>query len=428
MENKFDVKDMFNNIIPGVLWLLFLWQIDAWVFCGRLRQLICTEGNWAFSFLFLLIIVFLLGVLLRPFEVVPKKLFNWLIGDPIDLMFYKDPSKKEPLLKKILRVLLLLVKFNRPVLSKTVRKTVEALLKSKGFKEEKPVNKLVYVESLFGNENRYGRAKNYKNLVESIMFPEFLNVFVAILKPIAGILDQKTLDIPVIQCILSQIAKVTGQGIPEMHGITDTVLRIAAIVFFLLLGLINMRIVFGRYNYYKAEYVHSVFRSVLQLPEAVKLLLPEAEGLQQSEPEKLPADEKGSSASDSQIYIIKHLKDSDGKVFVRAYLGDSPTPNAEEKSQSTEGNGNNDRDLQLVDFEFYKWNGKIYTVKQFKDSDDKVFVQAFLEGTPCSSRYAVSPDDPIVKKGTPIEEVIDGLFEAAKGDVRNGRHERHNTR
>jgi hypothetical protein len=401
--------------------LLFLWQIDAWVFCGRLRQLICTEGNWAFSFSFLLIIVFLLGVLLRPFGEFPKKLFNWLIGDPIDLMFYKDPSKKEPLLKKILRVLLLLVKFDRPVLSKTVRKAVEALLKSRGVKEEKPVNKLVYMESLIGDENRYGRAKNYKNLVESIMCPEFLNVFVAILKPIAGILDQTTLDIPVIQCILSQIAKVTGQGIPEMHGITDTIIRIAAIVFFLLLGLINMRIVFERYNHYKAEYVRSVFQSVLQLPEAEKLLLREAEGLRQPEPEKLPADEKGSSASDSQIYIIKHLKDSDGKVFVRAYLGDSPTPNAE-------GNGDNDKDAQPVDFEFYKWNDKTYTIKQFKDSNGKFSVQAYLEGKPCSSRFAVSPDDPIVKKGTPIEEVVADLFEFAKGDVRNGIHERRNTR
>jgi hypothetical protein len=85
-------------------------------------------------------------------------------------------------------------------------------------------------------------------------------------------------------------------------------------------------------------------------------------------------------------------------------------------------------DAQLVDFEFYKWNDKIYTVKQFKGSDGKVFVQAFLEGTPCSSRFAVSPDDQIVQKGTPIEEVIDDLFEFAKGDVRNGIHERHNTR
>jgi hypothetical protein len=345
--------------------LLFLWQIDAWVFCGRLRQLICTEGNWAFSFLFLLIIiVFLLGVLLRPFEAVPKKLFNGLIGDPSALMFYKDPSKKEPLLKKILRVLLLLVKFDRPVLSKTVREAVEDLLERKGFKGEKPVNKLVYVESLIGNENLYGRAKNYKNLVESIMCPEILNVFVAIfrciLKQIAGILDQKTLDIPVIQCILSQIAKVTGQGIPEMDGISDTIIRIAAIVFFLLLGLINMRIVFERYNYYKAEYVHSVFRSVLQLPEAVKLLLREAEGLRQSE-----------------------------------------------------GNGDNDKGSQLVDFEFYKWNDKIYTVKQFKGSDGKVFVQAFLEGKPYSSRYTVSHDD-----HQDTSEDIDVLFEAAKCDVR----------
>ena len=72
---------------------------------------------------------------------------------------------------------------------------------------------------------------------------------------------------------------------------------------------------------------------------------------------------------------------------------------------------------KLVKSEPYSWSGKNYDIKLFENSDGSS-VRAFLGDKPVSSCFHIVLAD---------DEAIISAIEAAKGDVRNGIQEKHNT-
>jgi hypothetical protein len=231
-ENNFDIRDFFNNIIAGTLWLVLLCQFDTLYFGGTLIPWhLNILGGGSFLWPLIIIVVFLLGLFLRSLEFIPKKIFELCFGDPIDYVLKKNESKDIRI--RILRF----PRGKRMCLHEKIRDEVDWFLKWKIGKELKlDYNKLIYIEYFNSNTNQthiYDRIKNHKNLMESIMLPEILN---------AGF--------------------ILWQWTNKMTFLCSDKGNIAL---FVILMLLNLWVVFNRYDYYKTEYCRQVFRSVLEL-------------------------------------------------------------------------------------------------------------------------------------------------------------------
>jgi len=98
MENKFEFKDLINNILSGLLWEISIIMIVCLV-----NPEIVKNIDWEFIrsfnvslFTFLIVFAFLLGIILRGTERPLTKLYHWLFGDPYyNVMLWEHPNKKK---------------------------------------------------------------------------------------------------------------------------------------------------------------------------------------------------------------------------------------------------------------------------------------------------------------------------------------------
>jgi hypothetical protein len=239
VERNFDVKDLFNNIIAGILWLLLFFQVDFWFFDSKL---FCNVKNTNIPgyepFFWSLCIVFALfsGTLLRPLERLPLFIFKLLFGDPLkSVLEKKEPKCCIDCLRMLLVCLLRLKCKVRQKMPSSINVAITNFFNTKKLIIKEPINKLIYIQyfnELKGLPRRYERMKNYKNLIESIMLPEILNVGLIL--------------------IFGNLFRSPAVS-PEPW-------RIVLFVF-------NVWIIYNRYEYYTVEYYQSVFRSILGLIE-----------------------------------------------------------------------------------------------------------------------------------------------------------------
>jgi hypothetical protein len=269
MQDKFDVKDVFNNIIAGVLWLLLSWQIDFLFHAQSSFNSIlnCINKYKILSEIALpvfFIIAFILGVLLRPLESIPLLFFDGLIGDPMDWIFYDEKKNKksikqrfcESFKKRYERFFCL----NKTSLNdKTIDKVCEYFIEKEmlcdcykkhnetptsdkeNCKEncKERTNQLIHIQTMLELKQQpkiYERFKNYKNLMESIMLPTMINAC-----------------LPFIYYLILKREQELVKIILQTAGII-----LLIVIFIIFIGLL----IFNRYKYYKTEFCKQVFRSI----------------------------------------------------------------------------------------------------------------------------------------------------------------------
>jgi len=257
MSDKFDVKDFFNYLIAGILWLLLFWQIDDVFnrghFFSHLSQSVFFENDIAAG-VFSLVIAFVTGVLLRPMQALPICVFNVIEGKPIGwVLGYKN--NKIPLfqrmrssllrgavkipcigekIKEILNKFFYFLCLDKNPLSEDEIASVKRYFNLESDEIDDPKGRLDTIETRLRLEYPqipliFDKMKNYQNLVESIMTPTLANI---------GILLFDRTHLP---CRLK-----------------------------ILLFVVAALATFNCYQYYKSEYYKGVFRSVPKLAEVEK--------------------------------------------------------------------------------------------------------------------------------------------------------------
>jgi len=244
MSDKFDVKDFFNYMIAGMLWLLLFWQIDDVFNCRhfffRLSHTAFFRNDFAAGVLSL-VISFVIGILLRPLQWIPVCIFNIFWGKPIDWVLERKAIKPDCIQKlnwakkakkEFIRKIKYFVCFDNEPLSEDEIASVNRYFNLVSAKIDAPKDRLNHIETRLWLEQPrvpliFDKMKNYQNLVESIMTPVLANV---------GIL---LFDRMHCLCLLLRI----------------------------LLFVVVVLSIFNCYKYHKSEYYKGVFRSVEKLIE-----------------------------------------------------------------------------------------------------------------------------------------------------------------